>query len=258
MLSTRTALAFVTGAQLLLGWSAGAQTPAGSSQRAYASRAELEAALVEAERLGSVGADDRRHYYTAETALLRNRLQQGDFQEGDRITLTMPGIQVASDTFVVRAGKVIHLPEMSDFSVEGLLRSELQSKLTAHVARYLRDPSIDALPLVRLSVIGRVGRMGFYYAPADALLSDVIMLAGGLAPDADLGKVTIRRLGQPVWTPGDVRIALAEGLTIDRMHLRAGDEIEIGKKSTFAWGPALQVTSALVGLAALIFTITRR
>ena len=243
---------------MLLGRSLDAQLASGYSNRAYASRAELEENLREADQLAESGPEHRRHYHRAESALLRNRLEQGDFQEGDRVMVKMPGIKITSDTFMVRSGKVIHLPDMEDFSVAGLLRSEFQSKLSAHIGRYLRDPSIEAQPLVRLSVLGAVSRIGFYYAPADAVLSDVLMLAGGPTPAADLKEVTIRRLGRTVWSPGDIRFALAEGLTIDQLHLRAGDEIEVGTKSTVDWRTVLQVTSAIIGLAGLAFTLSNR
>jgi protein involved in polysaccharide export with SLBB domain len=196
--------------------SLGAQTST-TAGPSYESRAHLEAEVRDAE-----GANR-----TVEATLLRSRLKVGDFQEGDRIVVVLESNPTATDTMQVRAGKVLQFPRMSEVSLEGVLRSELNDALRVHLSKYLTNPNVRATPLLPLSVLGNVVHPGFFYAPADYLLRDLIMRAGGPGPDADVGKTEVRRGGKTIWNVKEVRVAFADGLSLDRLHLRAGDEVYV-------------------------------
>ena len=191
---------------------------------------------------------------TGEAWLLRTRLQRGDFQEGDRIVVMLLGSTTFNDTISVRAGKLLPLPRMGDVPLEGVLRSELGDRISVHLAKFLRDSSVRATPLVRLAVLGQVNRPGFYYTSADALLSDMLMKAGGPAPNADLGKMSIRRGGELIWSDRDTRTAMNDGLSIERLHLRAGDELFVGEQKRTNWTAIAQIGISVLGLA---FALTR-
>lgn len=220
-------------------------TPA---ERQSDSRAQLEAQARAAEGAGR----------TQEAWILRTRLQRGDFQEGDRILITFLGISSARDTFVVRAGKVLQFPGMDDLSLETVLRSELTARLSTHLAKYLRDPSVRATPLVRIGVLGRVARPNYYYTAADIVLPDIFTLAGGLAPDADLNRTVIRRGTQVIWAEADTRRALSDGLSLDRLSLRANDEIEVlEKKKGVSWQTVVTAASGALAVILSVVTLTR-
>lgn len=208
------------------------------------SRAQLEAEARTAEAENRAG----------EAWLLRSRLERGDFQEGDRIVVTLLGSTTFNDTISVRAGKLLPLPRMGDVPLEGVLRSELGNRISSHLARFLRDSSVRATPLVRIAVLGQVNRPGFYYTSADALLSDMLMKAGGPGAAADLGKMSIRRGGEVIWTERDTRTAMNDGLSIERLHLRAGDELYVGEQKRTNWAAIAQIGVALLGVA---FAFTR-
>lgn len=199
-----------------------------------------------------------QNHRTGEAFLLRNRLQHGDFQDGDRIIVQLLGSVPMSDTITVRAGKMLPLPRMDDLPLEGVLRSELNARLSSHLAKYLRDSTARATPLLRVAVLGQVGRPGFYYTPADVLLSDVLMLAGGPGGDANLNDMTIRRSGETIWNAQDTRTAVTDGLSLDRLHLRAGDEIYVPQNSHFNWSSLLQIGSIAVSAVVAIVTLSRR
>lgn len=200
-------------------------------QTPFETRASLEAEQRQAEA----------QHRTAEAFLLRTRLQNGDFQDGDRIVLVVPGTPTLNDTLTVRAGRLIHLPRMDDLSLQGVLRSELAKKVTDHLAEYLKDPTARVTPLVRVGVLGHVERPGYYYTAADVLLTDVIMRAGGPAPDADMNKVIVRRAGDVIWNAADTRTAVTDGLSLDRLHIRAGDEIEVNGQRQISWLTVAQI-----------------
>jgi protein involved in polysaccharide export with SLBB domain len=230
---------------------ASAQTGASELRREFESRAELEARAKAAEA----------NHRTAEAWLLKTRLEKGDFQEGDRIVITMPnGIGSAgpsSDTIVVREGRILQLPRLGDFKLEGVLRSELNAKLREHIAKFVIEPTVRATPLLRVSVFGEVRNPGFFYGPADVLLSDVIMRAGGPTPNADWDKVVIKRGKDVMWTEQDVRTSLIDGLSLDRLSLRSGDEVVIGRTRNVSWMTALQIVSSLFLVAATVISVAR-
>lgn len=220
------------------------------------SRKSLETELARAEAQNRSG----------EAWLLKQRLLKGDFQDGDRIVVKLLGTAAlmnifgrpgtGTDTITVRAGKTISIPQMVDLSLEGVLRSELTEKLRAHLAQYLQDPSVVTLPLLRIAVYGQVGRIGTHYVPLDILLNDLIMIAGGPGPLADMDKLQIRRGGEVIWGGDDLRTALNDGISLERLHLRAGDELWVDplSRGMFNWTTILQAVGAISGI---FFTLNR-
>jgi protein involved in polysaccharide export with SLBB domain len=223
------------------------QSPANQARQHFETRTELEAQAQAAEAKNNKAA----------TYLIRSRLEHGDFHDGDRIFLTVKGSAGFTDTLTVRSGRVLQLPQMADFPLEGVLRSELVPKLTAHLGKYLRDPQVQAIQLVRIGVLGNVVRPGFYYSPADIPLSDVLMTAGGPSSDADLGKVSVRREGDIIIDEENTHVALREGMSIDLLHIQAGDEISVGKQRNFNWGVAIPMVSGVLGLLLAVYQISR-
>jgi beta-lactamase regulating signal transducer with metallopeptidase domain/outer membrane biosynthesis protein TonB len=116
---------------------------ASPARHEFDTRAELEAQATAAEKA----------HRTGEAWLLRTRLEKGDFQEGDRILVEVEGANIITkpETLVVqngKNGKHLELPRMADLSLEGVLRAELQERLTQHLAQYIREPVVRATPLV--------------------------------------------------------------------------------------------------------------
>jgi hypothetical protein len=227
-------------ASLIFGGASLAQSPTGVEQvrHNFETRSELESAATAAEAKG-----DKR-----EAWLIRDRLDHGDFREGDRIVIKVQGSAGFSDTVIVRSGKRVQLPQMADLSLDGVLRSELTPRLTTHIARYLRDPVVQATPLVRVGILGSVSRPGFFYSPADLPLADVLMSAGGPTSDADLDKTSVRREGQVIIDEDNTRLALSEGMSMDMLHMEAGDEISVGQQRHLSWGVIVPTVTGILGL----------
>jgi len=214
--------------------------------RQYESRIQLER---EAEKAESAGR-------ASEAWLLRSRLQKGDFQEGDRIVVILDA-NPRPDTLQVRAPKVLQFTGIDDLSLEGVLRSELNDAIRRHLAKYFRNPEVRATPLVPLAILGSVTAPGFYYTAADAVLRDVVMRAGGLQ-NAALDKAVVRRAGEVIWKSADVHVALADGVSVDQMHLRAGDEIFIPERRRASAATIVTMTSATAALLVTIISVVRR
>lgn len=207
-----------------------------ASGRATATRDELKAMLSSGSNLSN-----------SEAASVRQRLDQGDFQSGDRVLLAVFDEPTLSDTFAVRPGSILSLPNLPDLSLKGVLRSELQPHLEKHIRTYIRNPTIEASALIRLAVLGEVAEPGFYTLPAETLASEAVMAAGGPSQKADLRKTTIRRGGSEVATRDEVQEAFGKGQSLDQLNLQGGDEIMIGSKGPGIL-PYLQAAGAVAGL----------
>lgn len=212
--------------------------------RAQATRADLERELA-AERSGP----NRERRVVA----LQQRLEQGDIRVGDRIYVEVQGEPEMVDTFTVRQGITLNIPNLSPIELAGLLRSEVPAKVKEEVAKVIREPVVYVEPLMRVAVLGQVASPGYYTVPADAPLPDVVMLAGGPTGDAALDKTEVRRTGTVIRTRDDMEQALAAGTSLDQMNLHSGDEIVVGEK-----GSALLRTIGMIGSAAgAVYFITR-
>jgi hypothetical protein len=69
---------------------------------------------------------------------IRQRLQNGDFQSGDRIIVQIRGENVP-DEVVVEAGQLITLPVIGQISLAGVLRAELEEHLIKELGRFIQS-----------------------------------------------------------------------------------------------------------------------
>ena len=215
-----------------------------------AARRELEAVAerTESAALATTDAANRARLM-AEAQTLRLRLAEGDFQVGDRIVIRIAGDSTLNDTLTVRSGLALGLGQYGDVSLRGVLRQDLLQHLTTALARYIREPRVQALTLVRVAVIGAVARPGYYHVAGDALMTDLVMLAGGPSSEGDLARISVRRNAGELIADDAVRTAVASGRTVADLGLRAGDEIVVGERKRRSIGSMLQILSALSAVA---------
>ena len=205
------------------------------ARRATATRDELENMAAEAEAIAAQpqSSAQMRRDKLADAQSIRTRLAQGDFQAGDRIVLRITGDPNVKpeDTVTVRPGGVLALNLIGEISVRGVLRSELAAHMRKEIGRFVRGATVQTTAVVRLGMFGSLQRTGFFEFPADILLSEAIMKSGGPNSQADQHNVTIRRGAEETWNRQAVDIALQEGVTIEQLGLRGGDQLMMGEKS---------------------------
>jgi protein involved in polysaccharide export with SLBB domain len=238
-------------AALLLSVSRGASGQVNETMQPMATRADLTAL---AGRLEGGGDAER-----AQASALRVRLREGDFRPGDRIALIIEGNVTQTDTVAVISGSKIHMVDIGEIALAGVLRSEVQEYLKGQLSKYFKDVRVRAIPLVSLSVLGPVGRPGFYFMPPDIPLSDAVMRAGGPVATADLSRSVIKRGTEDLYDSRNTQTALSEGLTLDQLSLRSGDQFVVGTQTTHNWQTVAQVVSVVTSLVfALSYGVTRR
>ena len=224
-----------------------AQDHAGDPDRPLATRQALETAAGQLEAKG----DSQR------AAAIRARLVEGDFQPGDRVLLRVDSEPALSDTFTVTPGRTLALPAPvnRDVPLRGVLRSELEPYVAEQLTVYLQNPAVRARALVRVSVQGGVVRPGYYALPADALLSDALMAAGGTLPVAKPGKMRLERNGERVLDRDAFARAVAQGRTLDQLNVQDGDEVVVPREGgdgiydhlRFMW-VVISIAGGIVGL----------
>src|SRR5205823_3274298 len=112
--------------------------------------------------------------------------------------------------------------------------------------------------LVRVDVLGAVGKPGFYSLPSDLLVSDAIMAAGGPDKNADLSRTEVRRGNRVTWPKNRFRTAVDRGLTLDQMDIRPGDAIMVAQKPSHNWLTTVQTVGIAVGIVGTIIAIRHR
>jgi hypothetical protein len=250
------ALALVAG--LLVASAAGlpGQEAPVASDRALTTRRELEALAA---RVEGAGGEQQR----AEAAAIRERLREGDFSVGDKIalrtesSLNLPQnlAEMLNATHTLREGKTLRLLNMPELSLHGVLRSELDSVVNAHLARTLRSVRVDAEPTLQALLSGPVAHPGYHPVEPDMLVTDVIMQVGGPGGSADLRRSVVKRDGKEIVSRDSLQAAIRNGATLDRIDFRSGDELVVGEKSTRNWMTYVQAIGALSGVAWLVVSL---
>lgn len=214
--------------------------PLAGAQRA--TRVELATRVQTLEDLiASAKGTEQRAKLHQEQSALRTRLEVGDFKVGDRFVMTVRFDSVRVDTASVRDSLVVSILNLPDFRLQGVLRSELDEKLNQHVARYIRNASVRSNVLTRIAILGAVSAPGFYYASPDRPVSDILMLAGGPTPEANLGRFQLRR-GTATLIDGKRSKSLLEsGRTLEQLDVQSGDEFRIPVKRRVNWQLVIQL-----------------
>ncbi|HJQ10502.1 MAG TPA: SLBB domain-containing protein [Gemmatimonadaceae bacterium] len=236
----------------------GTDSHAQGSPSLLASRAELTAAAARAEADAISGDPQRRTQSSLLAAAIRQRLSEGDMQVGDRVVVHYLSDVIHRDTLVVRSGRVIELQGMSVIPVSGLLRSEVEERISSELLKYVKAQQIEVTPLMRVGILGAVTRPGYFAFPSDIPLTDAIMGAGGPTATADFEKSTVRRRNQEFRSADETRRAIAGGLTLDQFGLTAGDEVMIGQRRDISASLVLGMAGAVASILAVVVTMQHR
>jgi protein involved in polysaccharide export with SLBB domain len=226
-----------------------------TTQTVLTSRSELTTAAQQAEAAAGTSTSAVRTKNAMLAAAIRQRLQNGDFQVGDRIVLSYTSDVRHTDTLVVRSGPSLELPAKAILPLGGMLRSELSDRVTVELLKYVKATQIEVTPLTRVGVLGEVAHPGYFALRSDVPLADAIMIAGGPTATADVDRSMIRRSNGEFKSADETRQAIAKGLTIDQFGLSAGDELVIGRKRDFVSGSMMPLVGALASITAIFVAV---
>jgi protein involved in polysaccharide export with SLBB domain len=252
---------------LLLAGGATAQRPVQRTEPeagpAYATRAMLEQDLRSVpghgddqdKGKGKKKGKRAKAKWTDAAALIRARLDSGDFRPGDRILLAVDGEKELSDTFTVGMATDLTLPQIGVVPLVGVLRAELPERLIVVLRRYLRNPVMRVRSMIRVSVEGEVSHPGFYAIAPETPLMDVFSAAGGLTHESNLKKMRVERDGAIVLSGPDLEHAVRRGRSLDGLNLRAGDRVWVARRPDFT--RTAQVITLLLSIPLAIYALTQ-
>jgi hypothetical protein len=223
-----------------------------------ATRPELEKAAARAEAAATTENPAQRAKDAIIAAAIRQRLREGDLQVGDRVIVTMVSDAIHHDTVVVRSDRTLELPGTILIPVAGVLRSELQQRVSSEVLKYVKAQQIEVTPLMRVGVLGAVARPGYFAFASDIPLTDAIMGAGGPSVIADVGRTTVRRQNHEFRSAGETSAAITSGLTLDQFGLSPGDVLLVGQRREFSLGMFLASAGAIASIVTVFVALHRR
>jgi protein involved in polysaccharide export with SLBB domain len=114
---------------------------------------------------------------------------------GDVLDIQVQGHQGFSGRFTVSMSGTIDYPLLADETVVNISTSELMNELTFRLAKHIENPlvliSIVEKPNITVTVLGQVATPGPVETYLGASVQEVIQLAGGPAPNANIDSIKI-------------------------------------------------------------------
>jgi protein involved in polysaccharide export with SLBB domain len=231
--------------------------PAGEPRRVAASRVELDslagraAAAADAPALPEQQRESLRRYAVE----LRARLRDGDFQPGDRIVLVTRGDSTSIDTLTVESDRTVSFRRLPSIALNGVLRSELHDYLSEQLRKYVKRDVVSAIPLVSVGVLGDVLHPGYYRVALEITMGDLLMVAGGPLPQADLTRVSVRRGQTTIVDERASRDAMVRRLPLGELGIEPGDEVVLKQPPQRNWMLITQIVGVATGLALTLHTL---
>jgi len=183
------------------------------------------------------------------------RLRNGDFQPGDRIIVVTRGDSTRIDTVTVQGDRTVLLQNLPPIPLDGVPRAELQSYLSQQLGQYVKRDLVRATPLVAVGVLGEVIHPGYYRVPLQITLGDLLMVAGGPSPQADLTRVRVRRGQSTLIDEHRVRDAMVQRLPLGELGIDAGDEVVLRAAPQHNWMLFAQLAGVATGIALTLHTL---
>lgn len=170
---------------------------------------------------------------------------------GDAVRLRIWREPDLSGDFPIDENGVAVLPKLGSQRVIDQSPDSLRTRLTAAYESFLRNPSIEVVPLRRVQILGAVRNPGLYSTDATMTLSDAIALAGGVAPQGKPDDVQLVRDGVRVMSK------ISRATRIAEMPLQSGDQLYVPERSWVTRNAGV-VSAAITATVSLIIAFSKR
>ena len=166
---------------------------------------------------------------------------------GDIIRVRAVGDPEIPGEFTIDENGIATLPKMGSRDAIHTPAEQLKKQLLADYAVFLRYPP-EIVFLRRIMVWGAVLKPGLYPVDPTMTLSNVLVLAGGAAPDGKPDKIKLIRNNRVVTAD------LAPDASVAQAQLRSGDQIFVPQRAWLArnTGIAFGLFSVVVTLYSLV------
>jgi polysaccharide export outer membrane protein len=172
------------------------------------------------------------------------------FTPGTAIEVTIWQEPDLSGDFSIDSKGYVILPLIGKVNVGRYTSESLESYLEEEYSSYLRNPIIQTLPLIRVSVVGNVRAPGLYRVEPDRPFWDIIAMAGGPTERGDITRMFVMRGGEIV--NQDLLSAYERGVSMQEIGIQSGDQIMIPRyKGPFPWRMIISISSLSVSIWAI-------
>lgn len=164
--------------------------------------------------------------------------------------------ELSGDYLIDSQGRLV-IPGLGVLQAAGLEPRQVEGSLRELLACQGIRPEVSLQALIRLSVLGEVRNPGIFAVDPGITLLQLLTMAGGETPRADLSRARVIREGRGY--PVNMQGALAGG-SAGSIVLNSNDVLVVPKRSGFTREDAtflLGALGALVGVLNLVATLTR-
>ncbi len=144
---------------------------------------------------------------------------------GDILKVDVWGHTEFSGQFIVDETGHLQYPVLGDIEAQSTTVAQLRERLRQGLETLFRSPFVTITPLFRMSVLGEVRQPGLYTVDPTLSVLDVIAMAGGPVPTANMKKVRVMRGG------GAVQVTSSGAGSLEQMGVRSGDQIFVPRKA---------------------------
>jgi len=154
---------------------------------------------------------------------------------GDQVSIKVQPAEEFSQNLTVQPDGKIVLHLIGSIHVAGMSSGELQKYLEGKLAHYVTDPKVTVnirkFAFRRVSIIGEIGRPGYYDYRDEMMLLELVSLAGGVSESAKSSRVRVLRKDA---SREDVILvdleAVMKGDMSKDIALRPGDTVLVPKR----------------------------
>lgn len=173
----------------------------------------------------------------------------GALRAGDLLKITVfRNKELSSDYLIDSEGRLV-IPGLGAFAAAGLTPAQVEGGLRELLACRGLVPDVAVQAQIRVSVLGEVRSPGVFPVDPGATLLQVITMAGGETPRADLRATRVIREGRSY--PVDLQAALNGGAA-GNIVLNSDDVVVVPKKSGITREDAAVILSAVSALATVV------
>lgn len=155
----------------------------------------------------------KRHYFTGDAI---------------RISLLPDSNSFLNDTFYLNSRGEVDLPIVGKVKIDTMSETEFSTFIAESFRDYLRFPTIQIRPMIRVSAQGGFSRPGLYWIEPDASLWRVVELIGGTQRDDGLSKIQWKRNGQQM--SEDLCELIESGVSLNEIGFNSGDQLMVTQR----------------------------
>jgi protein involved in polysaccharide export with SLBB domain len=171
-----------------------------------------------------------------------------NLKPGDGIKISFYNVdeQIHGEYFIQDNGR-IHLPYIGMINAQSNEFADIQSSIISEYSKIYKNPEITVQPLIRVNIIGEVGKPGVYYLTGFETITDLISLAGGETNDSNIENVMILRNDSQLDV--DLESFLRGKNSLNDIGIESGDKVYLPRTW---WVRARDVSIVVSGVAALV------